>query len=386
MAAAAQVTNAPWDNWRVTRVARMQEDLHRLLEFTVARTDLKETDADAVTRIVDEACSIARIPPATMTYDEELRLWKSWREVHGLSQPASAAGLRLLWALLWPGQERKRLATLATRLRRWAGVYLFVMLVLIAVVHSWAGLGDKIALATDNDLQGYSGLMAQKSQREDLDLKEARALQVAKGTRALKLPASTGAVAAPPPLEILLPDQIASRGALLQPALQRHLARVGAWNFAWQPNQWLGALSIYAGIRDKARRAPTTWIQDGGRLIEEVRDARTALYMITSYLLPMLYGALGALVWALRSMIVELEVGAIGFLTTLRMRTRLILGMVFGFSASTLMPDGYFSIPREGALAFCFLAGYGVDVAFSLLDHLISSFGEWAKASPARRA
>lgn len=382
MAAAADTTNAAWDAWRVNRVARMQEDLHRLLEFTVARTDLKETDAVAVKRIVDDACSIVRIPPEEMTYEDELRLWNSWREVHGLSQPASAAGLRLLWALLWPGQEKQRLATLATRLRRWAGVYLLGMLVLIALVHSWAGLGDKIAIGTDNDLQGYSGLMEQKRQREDLDLKEAKARAATSHAPKQALP-SVAAISALP--EVLLPDQIAARGALLQPALQRHLARVGTWNHGWQATEWFDSLAVAIGVRDAVARSPSTWTEDGSRLLEEVRDARTALYMITSYLLPMLYGALGALVWALRSMIVELEVGAIGFLATLRMRTRLILGMVFGFSASTLMPDGYFSIPREGALAFCFLAGYGVDVAFSLLDHLIASFGEWAKGQPVVR-
>ena len=106
-------------------------------------------------------------------------------------------------------------------------------------------------------------------------------------------------------------------------------------------------------------------------IIEET--AQAVLQSLTLYLLPVLYGLLGAAAYILRRLNESLEQATFTIIAAFRYRLRLALGALLGptiglfFTPETkLIPGATLSL-----VAMAFLAGYSVEVVFALLDSLI---------------
>jgi hypothetical protein len=98
------------------------------------------------------------------------------------------------------------------------------------------------------------------------------------------------------------------------------------------------------------------------------------LNVFQTYLLPILYGTVGACTYILRSLINEIE--NVTYTQTsntkylLRFQLGAVAGLAIGWFASTTA-SAFASISQ---LALAFVAGYSVDLLFALMDKIISAF------------
>jgi len=113
--------------------------------------------------------------------------------------------------------------------------------------------------------------------------------------------------------------------------------------------------------------------------VAELQTAQIMLTALLKYILPILYGALGASAYIVRTLANEIRDSTHSVGSTLRYQLRFYLGAVAGLSIAWFTSDPK---PAETAgllqslspLALAFLAGYGVELLFSLLDRLVGAF------------
>jgi hypothetical protein len=112
---------------------------------------------------------------------------------------------------------------------------------------------------------------------------------------------------------------------------------------------------------------------------EEMQTAQMILTALLKYILPILYGALGASAYIVRSLAAEIKDSTYSAGSVVRYELRFYLGAVAGLSIAWFTSDAK---SAEGAgilqslspLALAFLAGYSVELLFSLLDRFVSAF------------
>lgn len=111
------------------------------------------------------------------------------------------------------------------------------------------------------------------------------------------------------------------------------------------------------------------------------------LDFLATYVLPALYGLLGACAFVLRQL--SADIAALGFANDLRVRytLRLNIGLLAGLAV------GWFITPDQNAsvianlspLALAFVAGYGSDLLFAVLDRIVNAFSTPAADSAQER-
>lgn len=99
---------------------------------------------------------------------------------------------------------------------------------------------------------------------------------------------------------------------------------------------------------------------------------RYVLHVLQRYVLPLLYGLLGAAAYVLRSLINDIQQETF----TSNSRVKYLLRLFLGALAGVII--GFFIIPKEmrglsmlSPMALAFLTGYNVEVVFALMDRLI---------------
>jgi len=111
--------------------------------------------------------------------------------------------------------------------------------------------------------------------------------------------------------------------------------------------------------------------------------AQLLLIILQSYLLPLLYGGLGATTYVVRELIEETRNRTFRIESRAAYGLRIVLGIVAGLAI------GWFSVASQNAskisgfeitpAALSFVAGYSVEVLFSLMDKVNSAFGSLSK-------
>jgi hypothetical protein len=102
------------------------------------------------------------------------------------------------------------------------------------------------------------------------------------------------------------------------------------------------------------------------------------------YFLPLLYGLLGAHAYVLRELIRENRERVYRRESETAYRMRVILGLLAGLAIGWFAkPDPASSgiIAKLGPFALSFLAGYSVEVLFSVMDRFVSAFGSLSQQS-----
>lgn len=101
------------------------------------------------------------------------------------------------------------------------------------------------------------------------------------------------------------------------------------------------------------------------------------LHVLQRYLLPLLYGTLGAAAYVLRSLIIGIQQETYTWRMNATYRMRLFLGALSGLLI------GFFVIPKEMSglatlppMALSFLAGYNIEVVFLAMDKFIAAIIE----------
>jgi hypothetical protein len=115
------------------------------------------------------------------------------------------------------------------------------------------------------------------------------------------------------------------------------------------------------------------------KLILARTSANYALHGIQVYLLPILYGLLGAITYVLRVLGSQIKSLSYTSESNIGYRLRMVLGALAGLSiAWFVQPTGHAAESKAFAtlspFAIAFLAGYGVELLFSAMDRLIGAF------------
>lgn len=110
-------------------------------------------------------------------------------------------------------------------------------------------------------------------------------------------------------------------------------------------------------------------------------SARFVLVSLQSYFLPLLYGLMGAIMFALRMLANEIKNLTYDTDSQIRYRLRIIIGAIAGLMI------GLFINPEEievfnliAPMAISFIAGYNVELLFSYMDRIIQEISKRAKA------
>jgi hypothetical protein len=117
-----------------------------------------------------------------------------------------------------------------------------------------------------------------------------------------------------------------------------------------------------------------------------LETAKARLKAMSGYVLPLLYGLLGAAAYVLRSLSKEISDVTFSNVSHVRFILRLVLGMLSGISVGlVLTPEALpTTLSSVTPLALAFLAGYSVELVFSAMDRLISAFSSEGPRSPAK--
>jgi len=105
--------------------------------------------------------------------------------------------------------------------------------------------------------------------------------------------------------------------------------------------------------------------------------AEFALEVLQNYLLPLLYGLLGAAIYALRSLTTEIENLTYEIGDDIEYGLRMALGALGGLGIGWfLAPEQLAGFQSLSPLALSFVVGYNIDMLFSLMDRFIEAFSK----------
>jgi hypothetical protein len=154
--------------------------------------------------------------------------------------------------------------------------------------------------------------------------------------------------------------------------------------FNWNnPKNPLEILWPSANVPNETHWNPQTLLSanDMGELEAEntfrYRSAKLKLEIISKYVLPMLYGLLGACAFVLRSVANEVKAETYTRVSDVAFGLRLMLGLVAGLSVGWFLQptDVEHNILRSlSPLALAFVAGYSVELLFTAMDRIVGSF------------
>ena len=156
------------------------------------------------------------------------------------------------------------------------------------------------------------------------------------------------------------------RRLFLEPQLESALAAIKNWNRTWS---WIVFWRADAQEMGSA--------QDQG----EIRSAGGATQVLGLYILPLLYGSLGAVLWVVQKLREDDSAQAI---SRLKPASRIVTGMVAGPMIGMFISPEFLSSLAFQATPFliAFLGGYSTDVFFALIDRLLQGFRDAVSKAP----
>lgn len=149
----------------------------------------------------------------------------------------------------------------------------------------------------------------------------------------------------------------------LKNRIQANYRLLVVWNSVWSFGSHLGT-----------KQGQDNDVMFGVLFYEQMQAADFALNAFQGYLLPLLYGLLGALIFVLRTLLREIRALTYNFDSDIRYRLRMTLGALAGMIVGWfLKPDDAEALASLSPMALAFLMGYNVDVLFSIMDRAIDS-------------
>ena len=116
-----------------------------------------------------------------------------------------------------------------------------------------------------------------------------------------------------------------------------------------------------------------------------VTSAEFVLQALSTYVVPLLYGLLGAFAYVLREIAEEVRAVTFSHESCIRYNLRLSLGLLAGITVGFLVsPEAgqgavqqaqpILTLATLGPMALAFLAGYSVELVFAVMDRIVSAF------------
>lgn len=352
------------------RVATAQDHLTHLLRFCVETRILSHDDAR-----IAKAVEALRMDPKAVDESGENTVWTLLAHFSRLARPATASGLRLRAAIEgWSDDPVSPLepARAAKQIRRWAGIWLVGFLVVVAVIHAYSAVLAEITKNASQEISNFGGLETQLN-----SWLGAPALYSGDGGSGSPGAGQFGPGALDPqrlPVPILA-DQISASVR----ALDDHAGRLNRATAGWI---WNAAAVDEAEVGEwrkaELQLAAANFRKVKNRHLAPVKEARATADLIRNvidrFVLPVLYGTLGAFASALRLLAARAENGSLRTIIRFRYRIRMLLGAVLGLTVTNLFAfsQPFTSTVQISSFGLAFIAGYQVEVFFGLLDVLIS--------------
>lgn len=270
--------------------------------------------------------------------DAKLKLLMAYSEVAKLASPVSAQSLRdcsddfpTLWKR-WPWSDPRKVSQADKAVLRhhtWGSVALAVLL----VVQIYWLIGATLVSGIKRQDQHPSGEQS-----------------------------TATAQASPTPVELKTPAQAAEDDA----REDTHVWLLSAWSAPWI---WIPY--VYQ------RCFPNKDVA-GNHFWELYIGTKFVLQILQTYLLPLLYGWVGAMAFVLRSLIVTVKNKSFRVELNVEYRLRvylgLLAGLVIGWFLSPKGNAGQFGVADLTPAAISFVAGYSVEILFSTMDRIVSGF------------
>jgi hypothetical protein len=407
-----------------TLVADM-DDAQLLLSY-VTRNALQEDRK--VNAEVIETLIVSREKMRAGTFDsttEEAKFRAAYGTIAKAAQPVTVASLRdstavRLYRPWFRGDavDSRPIAEIACL--RYRNLAFLVLFALVAVQSYWT--------ATSSVLSKTDALLVEINRAPTRDWYIAQDAQLRGGSKGGSAQAATSASASPaatpattpasdttnsqtePPLTkpnatVLTRDELVSRVG----EMEANYAMLG--KFMW-PFGWLEFDREAAAKKDAAKKAavpkPTTPGDTATNNIpgkDPVKDPYEALFtpsdfqsksasiravavqvidVMQKWLLPLLYGALGAMVFVVRTLSMQARDRLFRKEALVSLVLRVFLGMISGLaigwfwthdaSATATANGGPMALSTLSPFALAFVAGYGVELFFALLDKIVSTF------------
>ncbi|WP_086933817.1 hypothetical protein [Agarilytica rhodophyticola] len=113
------------------------------------------------------------------------------------------------------------------------------------------------------------------------------------------------------------------------------------------------------------------------KLFENILSSGFVLDTFQGYFLPLLYGLLGAFIFILRTLMMEIKSMTYTMNSEIKFRLRLTLGALGGMIIGWfLKPDNTDALASLSPMALAFLMGYNVDVLFSIMDRIVDNISQ----------
>jgi len=161
-----------------------------------------------------------------------------------------------------------------------------------------------------------------------------------------------------------------------------------AWNNYWKwPAQQVGRLVGSRQNKVLDNSEPEEDPYQG--LLRAQKTAKFALNALQLYLLPILYGLLGAITYVLRTLAEQIRTLTYTPETDIGFRLRMNLGALAGLVIVWFIKkDGAAQLPFESLsqYAIAFAAGYSVELLFAAMDRFIGAFSGGSTAQESRKA
>jgi hypothetical protein len=260
-------------------------------------------------------------------------------------EPDGSLSARLVRRLLGTAGGQSAAQGAMRRIRRWA---LLTLVVLVASQIYWV-----VGSTLTRDIPGL--------------LKEVRDRQVKRDELQRRL----GAAAASAAELIQLDAEIINQ----ETPLQVNYEILQAWNNVWQAER----LRRFFGPLP----APTTGTYQN--LLKELSTAQFVLSALQQYLLPLLYGLLGAVTYVLRTLAADIKARSYTPDAEVGYRLRMVMGALGGLVVSSFVAadTSAATLKTLSPFALAFATGYSVEILFAILDRFITAFSRPEGTGPA---
>ncbi len=357
-----------------TEVISSVEDAQKLLKY-IAKDGGHQLDPEVTRQLVLAKYKIAQ---GQWDAETEASFWIHYDALVSHIYPVTLESIRSIR----PEEVDKKIRTRADKAVRWCRISTISALVILLLVQFYWLLGYNL----------HSNLNNLFDQREKIG-QELKAAAEQDGAEIKSLTAIQ---------ESMSDNSLQKQHAIINQQLDSNLKLLILWNKIWSlgysfddnlpfylRNEYeMGKKQLEAKLNKQFDSETEQQLQqlELGQVLYKARinlfsntlAAEFAIELIQSFILPLLYGLLGAFIFVLRMLLRDIRDLTYTPDSDTRYRLRLTLGSLGGMIIGWFMqPQDLDSLSVLSPMALAFLMGYNVDVFFSVMDRFIDNIKQW---------